>query len=81
MAGLRPLAFLTLGLCVLALIGLVASYLALMDIYHGVELDLEAEWRVLRLTFILTGSLILSAGIMGGGVLRELNRNSGRHGE
>ncbi len=76
MSGLRRYAFVTLGLSVLALVGLVASYLALTDIYHGTEPYLEAEWWVVRLTFFVTGSLILSAGFLGRGVLRAANSDA-----
>ncbi|MFQ5945106.1 MAG: hypothetical protein ACE5NC_02520 [Anaerolineae bacterium] len=72
----RRLALLTLVLSVLVLGGLLASYLALTDIYRGVEPDLEAEWWVVRLSFILTGLLILSAGLLVRGVLRELDSHT-----
>jgi protein-S-isoprenylcysteine O-methyltransferase Ste14 len=45
--------FFVLILPILVLAGVVLSHLALTDIYHGVEQNLETEWWIVRVTFIL----------------------------
>lgn len=40
------------GLGVVSLLAVVASHLALTDIWHG-EGDLTSEWQVLRLSFLV----------------------------
>jgi hypothetical protein len=42
--------WLSLGLCVLALLAVVTSHLALTDIYHA-DGDVSLEWNVLRVCF------------------------------
>ncbi len=48
MIGLRTTARISLGLGVLSLFAVLASHLALTDIYHG-ETDVTLEWRVLQI--------------------------------
>lgn len=40
------------ALGLLSLLAVLASHLALTDIYHG-EADLNLEWRVLRASFVV----------------------------
>ena len=63
-------AILTMVLSVIVLIGIVLSHLALTDIYHGIEPNLETEWWMVRITFILVGFLVLSAIVLAGNILR-----------
>ena len=42
----------TLLLSILVLAGVVLSHLALTDIYHGVDPNLDTEWWVVRVTFV-----------------------------
>ena len=44
----------SLGLSVLALLAVLASHLALTDIYHA-EADVSLEWNVLRVCFGVIG--------------------------
>ena len=43
---------LTLG--IITLIGLLFSALALTDIYHNIEPDLNMEWNIVRISFLFT---------------------------
>jgi len=74
MTRLNLYAFIAAILCVLVLVAMAASHLALTDIRHGLEPDLETEWWVVRGTFVLTGSLVLVTGLLAQGVIRESNR-------
>ena len=51
-------AILVLGACALVVIGLLLSHLALTDISHGIESNLEMEWWVVRITFLLVLILV-----------------------
>ncbi|NIS81587.1 MAG: hypothetical protein GTO14_15600 [Anaerolineales bacterium] len=46
-------------LCVLSSTGLIASHLALVDVFLGVEPDLSMEWSVIRVGFGLQVLLVL----------------------
>lgn len=48
-------------LAVLLLIGLVFSHLALTDISHGTEPDLQAEWWTVRITFLMAAALAVTS--------------------
>ena len=50
---------LTLFLSFFVLVGIVLSHLALTDIYHGIEPNLEMEWWVVRITFSLVLLLVI----------------------
>ena len=52
---------LTLLLAFFVLVGIVLSHLALTDIYHGIESNLETEWWVVRITFSLVLLLVISS--------------------
>ena len=43
----------SLALGMLTLISILFSVLALMDIYEGTEPNLDMEWNMLRLTFLI----------------------------
>ncbi len=60
MKSIKSHAKVSLVLCALVVIGSVFSFLALSDIYHGIEPDLSAEWWVIKITFFLVGALVLS---------------------
>jgi hypothetical protein len=57
----KKYALLMLSICTLVVIGLLLSHLALTDIYRGVEPNLETEWWIVRITFILVLILVGSA--------------------
>lgn len=42
------------GLGIIVLIGLFSSVLALLDIYQNNEADLNLEWNIIRVTFLIT---------------------------
>jgi heme/copper-type cytochrome/quinol oxidase subunit 2 len=48
-------------LAALVLVGVVLSHLALTDINHGIEPNLEMEWWIVRITFILVILLAVSS--------------------
>jgi len=50
---------LSLLLSFFVLVGIVLSHLALTDIYHGIEPNLETEWWVVRITFTLVVLLVI----------------------
>ena len=76
MNGPRMNAVITLILCVIVAFAIATSHLALTDIYHGTEPNLEVEWWIVRSTFILLGFLIISASLLARGVLRGINSES-----
>ena len=76
MTQLRLYATIAAILCVLVVVGMVASHLALTDIRRGAESDLEFEWWVVRATFLLIGSLVFVTGLLARGVFREPGRSS-----
>ena len=51
---MKTLKLLTLFLGILTLIGLVLSHLALTEIYHNTEPNLDIEWNIVRTTFLIT---------------------------
>jgi hypothetical protein len=51
----------TLVLSVVVLIGIVLSHLALTDIYHGIEPNLDTEWWIVRVTFIFVFVLAVTS--------------------
>lgn len=51
---MKTLKLLTLVLGILTLTGLVFSHLALTDIYHNTEPNLDTEWNIVRTTFLVT---------------------------
>ncbi len=55
MQELRTITRLTIGLGVVSVVAILASHLALTDIWHG-EGDLTLEWRVLQIGF---GAIVL----------------------
>ena len=61
MEKIKVNADLTMVLSVFVLIGIVLSHLALTDIYHGIELNLEPEWWIVRITFLLVMGLVVSS--------------------
>jgi hypothetical protein len=73
MKRIKGYAILTLVLCFFVVLGIVASHLALTDIFHGVEPNLEVEWWVVRITFTLVGVLVLSATLL---TIKILQRDS-----
>jgi len=74
MTRLKLYALIAAILCVLVVVGMVASHLALTDIHHDMEPDLETEWSVVRATFILTGFLVFVTSLLARGVIQESNR-------
>ncbi len=44
----------SIALAILTLIGLLFSAMALTDIYHGGEQNLDLEWCVVRMSFFFT---------------------------
>lgn len=64
MRKLRTYAVSTAVLCLLTALGMVASALALTDIFHAVEPDLQLEWQTVRWTFVSTALLIISAAML-----------------
>lgn len=74
--GLTRYVSLVFLICVLSTIGLIASHLALVDIYHGVEPDLSMEWNMLRIGFGL--QIILVVTVLG--LLWRVTRLSGVRG-
>ena len=44
----------TLTLGIITLIGLLFSALALMDIYHNNEPNINMEWNIVRISFLFT---------------------------
>jgi hypothetical protein len=69
-------AILSLVLSGLVLAALVLSHLALTDVYHGIEPDLETEWWIVRITFLLVIVLVLTAVYSALLVLRAGETNS-----
>ena len=70
----KVIAILILVLSGLVLIGVLLSHLALTDIYHGIEPNLETEWWIVRITFVLVVGLALSSGYLALRVVRGGNR-------
>ena len=60
----------TMVLTIIALIGIVLSHLALTDIYHGIEPDLETEWWIVRITLIFVVGLVVSSAFLALKMLR-----------
>ncbi len=60
MIGLTTAARISFGLGVLSLLAVLASHLALTDIYHR-ESDVSLEWRVIQICFILIVASQVSA--------------------
>jgi len=54
MNKLKSLKRMSFGLGLIVLIGLFLSVLALLDIYHNNEPDLNLEWNIVRVTFLFT---------------------------
>ena len=52
---------LNISLAPLVLVGLLLSHFALTDIGHGTEPDLNNEWWILRVNFLLTIGLAISS--------------------
>ncbi len=44
---------LSISLCILSLLCLFLSALALTDIFHGQEEDLAMEWNTVRISFVV----------------------------
>jgi hypothetical protein len=60
MRRLKIIASLTIFLCIINLVGIVASFLALTDIWHAIEPDLSVEWWVVRISYFAEILLISS---------------------
>lgn len=67
-------------LCALVSVGMVASHLALTDIQLGVEPNLEGEWWVVRVSFMLNAALIVAAGLLALGLIGHSADEPGRPG-
>lgn len=53
----------SLALGVIALIGLFLSTLALIDIYHNNEPDLNMEWSIVRFSYLFTLMFIVVSSV------------------
>lgn len=71
MGKLRSYAVSTAVLCLLTALGVVASALALMDIFHAAEPDLHLEWQTVRWTFVSMVLLIISAALLARAGLKQ----------
>ena len=58
--NLKRQLYLSAGLCMLALMSLFFSHLALTDIAHG-EPNLALEWNMVRISFLLIAATQLAA--------------------
>jgi DNA-binding CsgD family transcriptional regulator len=63
-------AVLMLVLSFFILMGIVLSHLALTDIYHGIEPNLETEWWIVRITFSLAALLVISSAFLAPKIFR-----------
>lgn len=79
MSGTRREAAAMLVLCALAAGVMVASHLALTDIHHGLEPNLEAEWWVVRAFFVLHAALVVMAGRQAMRLMRPISRRGQDH--
>ena len=64
----------SVGLGILSLLGVLASMLALTDIYHG-EQDVTQEWRALQISFGIIIAFHLAALVILGQVVRRVRRH------
>lgn len=61
MQKLKSFAKISLLLGIFSVLGLIFSHLALTDIWHGVEANLNQEWQMVRIGFLLTTLFHVSA--------------------
>lgn len=54
MKTLKILSVVSFILGIITLISLLFSHLALTDIYHNIEPNLNTEWNAVRLSYLLT---------------------------
>ncbi len=64
MQGTKSYPNLSPALCILVAIGVALSYLALNDIYHAIESNLETEWWIVRNFFLMVGCLVVSTSLI-----------------
>ena len=50
----------TAGMGVLFILALIFSFLALTDIWHDIEPNLNAEWNVVRVSFLIESLFFIS---------------------
>lgn len=53
----------SLALGIITLIGLIVSALALTDIYHNKEPNLNMEWNIVRISFLFTLMFVVISSI------------------
>jgi hypothetical protein len=58
---MKTLKILTSVLGIVTLIGLFFSYLALTDIYHNTEPNLDTEWNIVKATLLITLLFIITS--------------------
>jgi len=61
MKKLKVSATVSLLLGILFVFGLLCTHLALTDIWHGTEPNLEVEWNVVRISFLIETLFLISA--------------------
>ena len=64
MLKIRRWALVTLGLGVLLIVSMLASHLALTDIWKGIEPNLSTEWSIVRVGFVFEVLFLLSVCMM-----------------
>lgn len=64
MKKIKRWALLTLGLGALLIVSMLASHLALTDIWKGLEPNLSTEWGIVRVGFVFEVLFLLSVCMM-----------------
>jgi hypothetical protein len=65
----------TAGMGVLFILALIFSFLALTDIWHNIEPNLDVEWNVVRISFLIESLFFISVVV----TLAQVFRYSRRH--
>jgi hypothetical protein len=53
----------TAGMGVLFILALIFSFLALTDIWHNIEPNLDVEWNVVRVSFLIESLFFISVAV------------------
>lgn len=64
MQTVKRWAMIATALGILVILSMLASHLALVDIWHGIEPNLSAEWGTVRFGFLFQLLFIISVFIM-----------------
>ena len=64
MQKIKRWALVTLGLGVLLIVSMLASHLALTDIWKGIEPNLSTEWSIVRVGFVFEVLFLISVYMM-----------------